>query len=164
MSTVSVIVCRLGAGPVVETLTADAEGSYLEALQRIVGGFVQCITLDDGLDLWCNEDGVGQGLELNRCIPTVGRRIPGGFEFVIDATDGKGAKAGEPAEWRIHGDFFIARSTPDGELASVTDEDLTRYRKLFCEGVRIYGHHVSAPIDDQCLDCGARGIRAKEAV
>jgi hypothetical protein len=128
---VNVIVCRLGHAPVVEELTADAEGSYLEALQRIVDGFVQCITLDDGLDLWCNEDGVGQGLELNRCIPTVGRGVPAGFGFVIDLTDGGAPRPGEAAEWRIHGDFLIARSTRDGELASVTDEDLARYVELF---------------------------------
>jgi hypothetical protein len=129
--TVNVLVCRFFAAPVIETLTSDANGSYLEAMTRIVDGYVQCITLDDGVDLWCNEDGIGQGLPLNRCIPTVGRAHPDGFGFVIDTTGGQAANAGEAAEWRIHGDFFLARSTPEGELASVTDDDVARYRQLF---------------------------------
>lgn len=27
-----------------------------------------------------------------------------------------------------------------------------------CEGVRLFGHHTRAPLDDQCLRCGARHV------
>ena len=125
---VNVIVCRVGAEPVIETIVSDASRSYLLAMQELVGGFVQCIGLDGGFDVWCNED--AYGLPLNRCIPTVGRSLPP-HAFVIDTADGCAAAPGAPAEWRIHGDFFIARSTSDGELAGVTDDDLAKFKALF---------------------------------
>lgn len=28
-----------------------------------------------------------------------------------------------------------------------------------CEKVRLFGHHVSAPLDDRCIGCGAKGRR-----
>jgi hypothetical protein len=38
------------------------------------------------------------------------------------------ARPGERGDWRIYGDFFLARSTPDGEIASVTDDDIAKYQ------------------------------------
>lgn len=29
-----------------------------------------------------------------------------------------------------------------------------------CDKARLFGHHVSAPLDDQCIGCGKKGIRA----
>lgn len=126
---IRVIVCRVGRLPVLEVLVPDRSG-HLSAMQAIVGGCVSVVTLDDGLDCWFNDD--GGDLPLNRCFPTTGRSIPPGFEdaFVIDMTDGGRPDPGEPAEWRICGDFFLARSN-DGETTSVTDEDFARYLKRF---------------------------------
>lgn len=107
--TVNVIVCRVGRLPVMETLAADPnrDRSYLTSMQKIVGGLVDCVTLMDGLDIWCNDEAHLFGLPLNRAIP---------YPF---------------GKCRIYGDFLIARSTKDGELASVTPEDFQRYLEVF---------------------------------
>ena len=130
MSDVQVIVCRVGRLPTFETLTADERGGHLTAMQAIVGGYVGCVTLDDGLDCWFNDG--NDELPLNRCFPTTGRGIPAGFEdaIVIDCTDGGAPEQGAPAEWRICGDLFLARSV-DGEIVSATAEDLARYLARF---------------------------------
>jgi hypothetical protein len=127
--TVRVLVCRVGQAPVVEELTAGEEGHHLDAMQAIVGGLVTVISLEQGIDLWCNDEGILRGFPLNRVIPTVAPKLPPGFEnaFLIMRGDDL-AHPGEPGEWRIYGDFFLARSTPDGEIASVTDDDIAKYQ------------------------------------
>jgi len=127
---IRVLVCRVGAAPVVEELTASNDGDYLAAMQRVVGGLVTSIPLGDGVDLWCNEEGLLRGLPLNRVIPTIAPALPPGFEdaFVIWLGDDL-ARPGEPGEWRIYGDFFLARSTPSGGLKSVSDADIASYQK-----------------------------------
>lgn len=121
-----VLVCRVGQAPVVEAIH-QTNASYLDALQSIVGGYVTAVALEDGVDLWCNDDAHALGLELNRVIPTVAPPVPAGFEdaFRIEMGDDL-AEPGELAEWRIYGDCLIARSE-DGELQSLTDEDIARY-------------------------------------
>ena len=127
--TVRVLVCRVGAAPVVEELAATNEGHYLDAMQGIVGGLVTAVSLEGGVDLWCNDEGIVRGLPLNRVIPTVAPKIPPGFEDAAIIMLGDDlARPGEPGEWRIYGDFFLARSTPDGEIAPVTDGDIARYQ------------------------------------
>jgi len=126
---VRVLVCRVGCSPTVEMLTTDARGSHLKAMQAIVGGFVQAIQLGDGVELWCNENRTG--LALNRVIPARARPLPPGFEdAVIIHLDSDLARPGEPGEWRIYGDFFLARSTADGEIVGVTDADIEHYQPL----------------------------------
>lgn len=124
--------------PVVETLAVDPDGDgHLAAMQKIVGGLVECVGGFDGrgTDLWCNEEGLLLDLPFNRVIPAPATPEPpsGVFDFVIygDSEDGRLARPGEPGEWRIRGDFFISRVTPDGELASVTDDDVAHYLDLF---------------------------------
>jgi hypothetical protein len=126
---VRVLVCRIGIPPAVEMLATDARGSHLKAMQAIVGGFVQVIQLGDGVELWCNENRTG--LSLNRVIPARVRALPPGFEdAVIIRLGDELARPGETGEWRIYGDFFLARSTADGEIIGVTDADIARYRSL----------------------------------
>ena len=48
--------------PKLVTLTEQAS---LEELQKVVGGFVEVVTLADGRQLVCNEDGQSKGLPLN---------------------------------------------------------------------------------------------------
>jgi hypothetical protein len=128
---VRVLVCRLDSAPVVEALQPDDGGDYLTAMQAIVGGLVQVIQLENGIELWCNEEGLYY-LPLNRVIPAQAPPIPPGFEdAVIIRCSADLAMPGEPGEWRIHGDFFLARSTVDGELADVTDEDIAHYQALW---------------------------------
>jgi len=124
---VRVLVCRVGAAPVAEALVPDERGNYLAAMQSIVGGLVTVIGLEDGLDLWCNDQGAK--LPLNRVIPARAPAIPAGFEdaAIIMLADDL-ARPGEMGEWRIRGDFFLARATDDGDAADVSDEDIARYQ------------------------------------
>lgn len=74
----------------------------LAALQRLVGGYVDVVRLDDGLDLWVNDEGLLQGLPVN-----------------VVAT----ALAQTP----LVGAAVIARSDQDGETLGVTDEDAAMF-------------------------------------
>ena len=127
--TVRVLVCRAGAAPIVERLVANDAGQFLDAMQAVVGGLVTVISLEDGVDLWCNDEGRLRGLPLNLVIPTTAPALPLGFEdaFVIRLGDDLAPPA-EPGEWRIYGDCFLARTTRDGQLADVTDDDIARYQ------------------------------------
>lgn len=68
----------------------------LESMQRLVGGFIECIQLQDGIDLWCNEE--GQLLDLPLIQDLVSGRV-------------------------IAGDYFFARHDSEGNTISLTDED-----------------------------------------
>lgn len=68
----------------------------LEKLQELVGGNLEAVSLPDGTDLYCNEDGVSLGLPL--CA-----QIYGHF---------------------IAGPFFIARRDEGGETVSLTENDI----------------------------------------
>jgi hypothetical protein len=131
---IRVLVCRLEARPTVEFLCADERGSHLASMQQIVGGLVQPVSLEGGLDLWCNEEGAH--LPLHRVIPAVAPPLPAGYEDceIIMLGDDL-ALPGQPGEWRIRGDFFLARCTSDGELADVTDADIAHYSHLWREPV-----------------------------
>lgn len=137
---IRVIVCRVGRLPCVE------RGGTLDGMQAIVGGYVEVIALADGVDVWCNEDAMGLGLPLNRIFLTEGKPTPPGFEdaFVIDMTDGGRPSPGEPAEWRIHGDFFMARHDKDGNTISVTDKDAADYLRLFDESDTRIAREINA--------------------
>ena len=39
-------------------------GKSYELLSNAVGGMIECVSLKDA-DLWCNENGIAEGLELN---------------------------------------------------------------------------------------------------
>lgn len=73
----------------------------LPTAQRIVGGDIEMLGLDDSLCLICNEDGKGKGLPLNRFVAG-----PGGIDWIA-------------------GNFFVARRD-DAELASLEDRDVAR--------------------------------------
>jgi hypothetical protein len=132
---VRVIWCRVGLRPVVETIKSDGRGSFLDEMQRLVGGYVECVGdfVRDGIDLYCNEDGMGLALPLNRVIAAPPRGKPGGIfadAFIIKTSD-ELCDPDEPGEWRILGDFFLVRCDDEGELASVTDADIAKWSALF---------------------------------
>lgn len=138
---VRALVCRVGQVPVVELLAVDDDGSRLAAMQAIVGGSVEVISLDDGSDCWMNEDGIGLGLPLNRRIPAGARGPSTLFGMPVDEKDviyiededhGKLARPGQAGEWRILGDFFITGGVDEeGETIGVTDEAIALYTKMF---------------------------------
>jgi hypothetical protein len=97
MSTIKVIVARVEQQPGVEEIDSSLEG-----MQAIVGGYIECVSLSEGLDLWFNEEGRINGMPFNRLI-----------------TDDRGN------EWDIHGDLFLARHDDEGETIGVTSKDIS---------------------------------------
>ncbi len=56
-----VLVCRVEQEPVAEEVAPG-----FESLQKIVGGYLEYICIEEGIDLWCNEEGRILNLPLNR--------------------------------------------------------------------------------------------------
>jgi len=122
---IRVLVLRVGQAPVIEEIDTG-----LDAMQKIVGGYVECLVLDRHVDLWCNEDGSAMGLPLNRRFAARAPELPSGLDFAIFLAPDL-ADPGQMGEHRIHGDFFLARHDGDGGTLSLTDEDIEKYHKVF---------------------------------
>lgn len=125
---VRALLVPVGGAPREAVLPADPDGGHLEALQAAVGGTVDCVRLPDGFDLWCNDDAEWLGLPLNRRVPGVAPEVPPGFEdleplVLVERL----CRPGEAGEWRIHGDFVLARHDGRGGMADLTDRDVERW-------------------------------------
>lgn len=111
-ATINIIVCRVGRLPTLEQITND-DNDRLSAMQKIVGGRVDCIGMADGLDAWVNDEWRVLDLPLNRIV----------------AVDAPLAGSGYAVD--IGGDFLIARVTPNGDTAGVTDDDFQAFLKMW---------------------------------
>ena len=89
----------------------------LHSMQRVVGGLIECVDLDNETTLVCNEEGKLQGLEGNR---RVGRDI-------------------------IAGTFFICGFNDDGEFVSLTDEQISKYKDRFYEPESFSYYYMQEP-------------------
>lgn len=78
-----------GGEPTLVTVANDA--NTLKALQGYVGGYIERVALGDDVDLWCNEDGIAQGLEPCIFVPGVGMVLG---TCVIAAHNGEGDTTG----------------------------------------------------------------------
>ena len=76
----------------------------LEAMQEMVGGFIEIVYLDD-VCLVCNEEGKLMGLEGNRRV---------GYDIIA-------------------GTFFLAGATDYGEFCSLTQEQLNQFSYRFAQ-------------------------------
>lgn len=77
----------------------------LKAMQGIVGGCIEAVYLEDGICLFCNEEGKIDGLPLNRSI---------GSDIIC-------------------GTFFICGQDDEGDSISLTDEQIKQYTDRFAE-------------------------------
>lgn len=77
----------------------------LDSMQKIVGGLIQAVDLDENTSLVCNEEGKLIGLEGNR---GVGRDI-------------------------IAGTFFLCGFNEEGEFTSLNDQQIKKYSGRFKE-------------------------------
>ena len=75
----------------------------LQPMQDLVGGYIENVTLEDGVGLICNEEGKLTGLPLNRPVPEL--------------------------QDVIRGPFFISRYNDEGETVDVTDGDVAKYSR-----------------------------------
>lgn len=81
----------------------------LEAMQELVGGYIEAIPLDDEVCIVCNEEGKLMGLQPNRGL----------------------YHDGELADI-LHGTFFICAAPWDkDDFASLTDEQAEYYAAMF---------------------------------
>lgn len=104
-------------GPVIKVLKVEPDKApeliemenKLEAMQAIVGGYIEVFPLADDAAIVCNEEGKINGLELNRPIYHNGEMVE-----------------------IIAGTFFIAGDDISiGEFVSLTDEQIALYKKQF---------------------------------
>lgn len=79
--------------------------SGLASMQALVGGYIENVTLEDGVGLVCNEEGKLTGLPFNRRVPELNDVI--------------------------RGNFFISRYNDEGETVDVTPEDIKKYTEKF---------------------------------
>lgn len=77
----------------------------LEPMQSLVGGYIENVTLEEGVGLICNEEGKLKGLPANR--------------YVEELAD------------TIRGPFFISRYNDEGETVDVTPADIKKYTEKF---------------------------------
>lgn len=98
----------------------------LEAMQAIVGGYIEVMPIAEGVAIVCNEEGKMNGLELNRPIYYNGE--------MVDI---------------IAGTFFIAgEDISSGDFVSLTDEQIANYEKQFHDPViffKIGGQIMAVP-------------------
>lgn len=86
--------------------TAEFEDT-LEYLQKYVGGYMDVIAMDNGVDLVINDEGKIQSLPLNRAIRT---------------------DTGEIADF-ICGNILCVRHDEEGEFISILEEDIPEIEK-----------------------------------
>jgi len=93
---IKVISIPVGSDPLVVEIAPT-----LKAMQDLVGGFIEMVPLDGGIELVCDEEGKLKGKPLHL-------RLFDGRDFVA-------------------GDCFLVRHDDEGEAASVTPADVARY-------------------------------------
>jgi hypothetical protein len=91
--TLRVVFCDIMSSPVVKDF--EIGSGSLAALQEAVGGLVDCIAWQPGVDVWVNDEGRINGMPANRHVPDYGD---------------------------IHGPFVVAGSNDEGETVSLTEE------------------------------------------
>lgn len=100
-------VLKVEPGKVPEAVTVP---NTLEALQAVVGGYIETVGLDANALLVCNEEGKLLGLPANRQV------------------------AGDI----IAGTFLVVGSD-DGEFCSLADADMAHYAEQFAQPMPLYG-------------------------
>ena len=80
----------------------------LKNLQVVVGGYLESVTIDSRLVLFCNEDGLSLGLPKNRAV-NIDRQ-----KSVIP----------------LVGTYFFVAHDGNGELVSLSDDDVKRCKAM----------------------------------
>ena len=117
-----VILYRLEAKPQMISVSPDADGSHLTALQQILGGPVAYVPLHDGIRLCCNRGGLVFGLALARRALAMSLAEPSRFEVTLRFENSE-LDLG-PREWPASGDFVLVRTATGSELVDLTEDDI----------------------------------------
>ncbi|MFI3226537.1 MAG: DUF3846 domain-containing protein [Clostridia bacterium] len=89
--------------PMKEPYTKEIQNDY-KAMQKVVGGYIEYVKLDEQCHLYCNEEGKIDGLELNR---------------QIDCGD------------IICGTFFICQTDDNGDDKSLSESNIKKFTDRF---------------------------------
>jgi hypothetical protein len=117
-----VILYRVGGKPEVISVSPDADGRHLTALQQLLGGPVACIPWHDSIQLYCNRGGLLFGLALARRALVLSLAQPSLFEIKLHFQNSERDLG--PKEWPANGDFLLARVDASGELVDLTEDDI----------------------------------------
>ena len=102
---ISVLVIKPNEEPALEEIDNN-----LKACQKVVGGWIEYVGLEDDIALICNEEGKLDGLPANRVL---------NLDFFQDT---------------IMGTFFITGTNDDGEFVSLKAKQIEKYTKLLSLG------------------------------
>jgi len=100
---IRVLVLPVGKPPEVREID-----NGLEAMQAIVGGYIETVSLDGSVAAVVNEDGPRLHLPNNRIV---------GHSVVV-------------------GQVFVVRFNDEGEFVSLTDEDVARWSEKFADWIK----------------------------
>ena len=96
----------LVVAPATEPEVRVVDGDSLEAMQAIVGGYIEPVYALRDVVLFCNEDGISMGLPANRPLPEIGQTLRGTF-------------------------FLTGPADDEGDASDLTDEQIEKYRARF---------------------------------
>lgn len=106
MSQGKAVIIKTDGSKEVATFTV---GKSYQLLSDTVGGMIECVRLAEDTDLWCNENGISEGLELN---------------MIASAIYSETFNAGNP----ILGDVIITGGADEeGETLGLTDEQVEKW-------------------------------------
>lgn len=88
--------------PLKEPYPAEIENT-LTSLQKVVGGLIEVVSLEDGVDLVCNDEAKLLGMPGNRSL----------YNDIVAGT------------------FFITASNDDGEFVSLPEDKMHQYTEMF---------------------------------
>ncbi len=162
--TVKCIVCCIGKSAEIRELSEP----WLLA-KEVMGGsaMIQIIKLDDGVEVYCDEDGIMKGLQFNRALLAHAKGIdPTKVDFIVKMSE-HAADPGELGIHRIRGNFVLTRNNPStGKPKSLTGDELAFYLALMNDSrsvlCRQCGDPRASPAQIYCgAGCSARA-EAKE--
>jgi len=88
-------------------------GKSYDMLKSGVDGWIECVQLKDGIDMWCNEEGKIIGLDANRSAT-----------YLFWEVYGVGTDV-------IAGNVVLTSSNEDGDTVGLTDKQLDSLRPFF---------------------------------
>ena len=106
----------------------DSSNPFNHAKELIGGGYVESLTLEDGVVVYCDENGRHLGLPINRVIPARMPEFPSDM-FVIDTRQDGGPPPGEMGVHRIYGNFLLTRHGEE-DCIDLTDADIQKYSSI----------------------------------
>ena len=111
MDKIKALMLKVGLDPYVEEID-----NTLEALQAAVGGYIESVQLEKGVDLIVNEEGKYNGCKPNRLL-VFDKDMYGLNDDVVDI---------------VYGDCFVVGvDMASGEFTSLSDLNIVKYRQEF---------------------------------